>query len=883
MNLTFLFTDVEDGTRLWERAEGAMRRAMGRHDELLHKAAQRHGGKALKTVGDAFCCVFEYPRDALRASVDAQRALSLEPWPSGIGPLRVRMGLHTGDAVLRRGEYCGPSVNRVASLAAAAQGGQILVSSVTASLFAGDLGDVALRDLGKHRFKDSNEPEVVFEIVGPGLREMPSTALVDVAPNNLPTQSSTFVGRSEELKRVRDLVTLYPLVTIAGLGGIGKTRLALHGAAKLLRNFKDGCWFVGLKEVEDPTLIAQVTADGMHVASIPGESIETTLFEWLFKKKCLIVIDNAEHMLYEVANFTRRLLKAAPGIRVIVTSREPLHVGGEHVLRIGGIEESEQLFLDRAHALRSDVALSDATVATICGKLQGIPLAIELAAARLADASTTQLDELLSIAGHPLDATIDWSYGLLNEEEQRFFRRLAVFEGTFSSDAAQRIALDEGSSTDGLALLASLVDKSLVSQVTTTEGARYSLLEAVRDFAMGRLRWFGETAGAQSRHCDYYMKLVLSMSVSQDKAVAGVPTITIEWNNVRNALHSALEDRLDVEGGRWAVHTLWEFWRTTGRTAEGWFWINRALEGTDIDSSQRTELLQRAAQIASTRHDYRALDPLGKLLVEMQERSGDPAALGNALQLLANAKLGLGNSTEAEAFQRRALEQFQAANDRRGIAAALANLGTLEEQVHLNYTAAKRLLLHSFEIFKELGSVPNCAQALGNLGVTCMREGDLQSALTFTRQSLLLYQRLGNDADAGNQHLNVTEILLERHDVGEAVVSLANARDAFGERPNRFYLACYFDVAFKVAVALGATESAIKIYGFAVRYRLAAQAPLQPSERASMDDWRGRLREGVSALAFDRLSLEGAAMDTAAIEGLISTLGSAPKQPSKAS
>lgn len=883
MNLTFLFTDVEDGTRLWERAEGTMRRAMGRHDEVLHKAAQRHGGKALKTVGDAFCCVFEYPRDALRAAVDAQRALALEPWPVGIGPLRVRMGLHTGDAVLRRGEYCGPSVNRVASLTAAAQGGQILVSSVTASMLASDLGDVALRDLGKHRFKDVNEPEVVFEIVGPGLREMPMTALVDVAPNNLPTQSSTFVGRSEELKRVRDLVTLYPLVTIAGLGGIGKTRLALHAAAKLLRNFKDGCWFVALKEVEDPSLIAQVAADGMHVDSIPGEPIETTLLEWIFKKKCLIVIDNAEHMLYEVANFTRRLLKAVPSVRVIVTSREPLHVGGEHVLRIGGIEESEQLFLDRAHALRSDVALSDATVATICGKLQGIPLAIELAAARLADASTTQLDELLSVAGHPLDATIDWSYGLLNEEEQRFFRRLAVFDGTFSSDAAQRIALDEGSSADGLALLASLVDKSLVSQVTTAEGARYSLLEAVRDFATGRLRWFGETTAAQSRHCEYFMKLVLSMSVSKEKVVAGVPTITVEWNNVRSALHAGLEDRFDVEGGRWAVHTLWEFWRSTGRTAEGWYWINRALEGTDIGAVQRTELLQRAAQIASARHDYRALDPLAKLLVEMQERSGDAAALGNALQLLANAKLGLGSGVEAEIFQRRALDQFQAANDRQGFAVALANLGTLEEQVHLNYTSAKKLLAHSFEVFKEIGSVPNCAMVLGNLGVTCMRAGELESALTYAKQSLVLFQRLGNDADAGNQYTNIAEIQLEREDAAEALRSLAAARSAIGERPNRAYLACYFDVAFKVAVALGATETAVRIYGFAVRYRLGAQAPLQPSERASMDDWYERLRESVTALAFDRLNLEGASMDTAAIEGLISTLGPAPKQPSKVS
>lgn len=883
MNLTFLFTDVEDGTRLWERAEGTMRRAMSRHDELLHKAAQRHGGKALKTVGDAFCCVFEYPRDALRAAVDAQRALSMEPWPKGVAPLRVRMGLHTGEAVLRRGEYCGPSINRVASLASAALGGQILISSVTASLLAGDLGDVALRDLGKHRFKELNEPEVVFEAVGPGLREMPSTPLVDVAPNNLPTQSSTFVGRSEELKRVRDLVTLYPLVTIAGMGGIGKTRLALHAAAKLLRNYKDGCWFVALKEVEDPALIAQVAADGMHVKGVPGEPIETTLFEALFKKKCLVVIDNAEHMLYEVANFTRRLLKAVPGIRVIVTSREPLHVGGEHVLRIAGIEESEQLFLDRARALRSDVNLSDATVATICGKLQGIPLAIELAAARLSDNSATQLDELLSFAGHPLDATIDWSYGLLNEEEQRFFRRLAVFEGSFSSDAAQKVALDEGSNADGLALLASLVDKSLVFQVTTAEGARYSLLEAVRDFSMVPLRESGEVEDALRRHCRYYTTFVLSTAPPKDKPVGDVTAIASEWNNIRTALHLALEQRLDPEGGRWAVHGLFEFWRSTGRTAEGWYWINRALEGMDVAPHLRTELLQRAAQIASVRQDWRALDPLAKLLVEIHERADDTAGLGNALQLLANAKLGLGNPPEAETLLRRALEQFRTENDRKGVAVALCNLGLLESELHSNYSAARQLLAHSFQLFKELGSIPNCALALGNLSIACMRAGELEQALTYAQQSLLLYRKLENDDEASNQYLNTAEILLESGRSEEALAAMKAAREMMGERPNRFFLAGYFELAFKLAVALEARDVAAKVYGYAVRFRTIVRVPLSTSERASMETWHQRLSKTLGTLALDRLVEDGAVLEEKAIEGLISTLGSAPKQPSKVS
>ncbi|MBV8284616.1 MAG: hypothetical protein JO175_08200, partial [Candidatus Eremiobacteraeota bacterium] len=869
MSVTFLFTDVEDGTRLWERAEGAMRRAMSRHDELLHKVAQRHGGRTFKTVGDAFCCAFERPHDALRAAVEAQRALLAEPWPKGVGELRVRMGLHAGAAVLRRGEYCGPGVNRAASLSSSAVGGQILVSSITASML-GDLGDVQLRDLGTRRFKDLDEPEVVFEIVGPGLRtEAAVTPLIEVTPNNLPTQSSSFIGRSEEIKRLRDLTTLYPLVTIAGMGGIGKTRLALHVAAKLLKNYKDGCWFVPLKDVEDAGLIAQVAADALRIAAVPGEPIETTLFEGLFKKKTLLVIDNAEHLLYEVANFTRRLLKSAPGIRVIVTSREPLHIAGEHVLRLDGIEEGEQLFTDRARALGSELSLSDATVATICAKLQGIPLAIELAAARTATLSSAQLDDLLAIAGRPIDATIDWSYRLLTTDERRFFRTLAIFEGSFSSDAAQKIGTDAAGGNDGLALLASLVDKSLVFQTTGAEGTRYGLLEAVRDFASERLRESGELPDVTERHCAYYTRFVLSVSLSKDKADTGVTLIANEWSNVRNALHTSLEERADVDGGRWAVRGLWEFWRATGRTTEGWYWVNRALQGTDVAPALRAELLQRAAQIATLRNDFRSLDPLARLLIEIHEHTSDAAALGNALQLLANAKLGLGNGDEAETYQRRALEQFRQADDRLGIAAALANLGNFEIQLHMNYESGSRLLAHSLQAFRELGQPLNCAYALANMSVAYTRMGELDKAIAFAQQSLTLLKRFGNDAAASNQYVNIAEIYVESGKAREAFEALSNARRAFGERPNPVFLASYFEAAFKLAVAMGQHESGARLYGYAARHRSIVRAPLLPIEQNAMETWRRSLSASLGTLALDRLTAEGAAMEATAIEGLI--------------
>jgi tetratricopeptide (TPR) repeat protein len=311
--------------------------------------------------------------------------------------------------------------------------------------------------------------------------------------------------------------------------------------------------------------------------------------------------------------------------------------------------------------------------------------------------------------------------------------------------------------------------------------------------------------------------------------------------------------------------------------------VNRALEGTDVPPNIRAELLQRAAQIASLRHDYRALEPLAKILVEIHERSGDAAGLGKALQLLVNAKVGLGNDSEAEAFQMRALEQFRVAEDGQGIAAALGNLGTLQEQVHLNYSAAKQLLLRSFEMFKEMGAILSCASILGNLSVACMRNGDTEDALKFGQQSLMLFRKLGNEAEAANQQVNIAEIFLEMGSLNEALQAARTARPALGERPDRFFFACYLETVFKIAVAMRSYDVAAKLYGYASRHRNSARLPLQRSEHASMQTWHRRLAREVGTLTLDRLTSDGSALEATAIEGLIATLGPAPKQPSAVS
>jgi tetratricopeptide (TPR) repeat protein len=374
--------------------------------------------------------------------------------------------------------------------------------------------------------------------------------------------------------------------------------------------------------------------------------------------------------------------------------------------------------------------------------------------------------------------------------------------------------------------------------------------------------------------------LLQSLTSAGVNSETSISRLTSEWSNVRSALRFALEERHDIDGGHWAVRKLWEFWMSTGRANEGWYWINRALQETDVASAQRAELLQRAAQIASIRQDFAALDALAKLLVEIHERSGDHEALGYALQLLANAKVGLGNGSEAELVLRRSLEQFRLADDQRGIALTLAGLGTIAGQQHLNYAGATQLLLHSLAIFRKLGVPHSCAWILGNLSVAAMRLGKYDEALEYGRESLSILQRLGNETDAGLQFLNIAEIYIEAGRVDEAPAALRSARQALGIKPNRLFLAYYFEAAFKLTFELGDYERAACLHGFAVRFRLIVGSPLQNNERVSIDNRFESLKQTLGTMKLERLAFKGAQMDQATAEGLIAAIGITPGQSS---
>ena len=563
--VTFLFTGVEGSTRLWQEHPEAMKAALARHDELLREAVAANDGRVVKTTGDGVHAVFGTAQDAVRTAVFAQRALAEESWDGAV-ELRVRMGVHSGEAELRDGDYYGSVVNRAARLMGAAHGGQVLVSGVTTELVVDGLaGDVELWSLGEHRLRDLAAPISVFQVTAPGLaREFPPLESLDAFPGNLPVQLSSFVGREREVVAVAGLVRENRLVTLTGVGGVGKTRLALQVAGEVLPSFPDGVWLVELAKVRDRAAVAEAVAAALGVPIRPEVAVSETLTRFLRAKRLLLVLDNCEHLLDTAADLVRTLESACPGLVVLATSREGLGIGGERVVAVPSLGEvdAELLFVGRAEAVKHGFALSDANVGAVrevCRRLDGIPLAIELAAARASVLSPAQIAARLDrrfalLAGGQrgamerhatLRAAIDWSYDLLDPAEQLMLARLAVFAGGCTLDAAEAVCaggpIEPAHVID---LLSTLVARSLVTvDIRDAEETWYRLLETIREYAEEHLDP-DDHLRTRARHAHHYAAW-LPVAVEQLRGPDQLLWLTHaerETENVRAALTSALEN-----------------------------------------------------------------------------------------------------------------------------------------------------------------------------------------------------------------------------------------------------------------------------------------------------------------------------------------------------
>jgi predicted ATPase/class 3 adenylate cyclase len=536
--VTFLFTDIEGSTRLWENEPSAMARSLAFHDETLRAAFDRNGGVVYSTMGDGMAVVFSSVVGAGRAVVDAQRALLAATWPPETGVLKVRMGLHTDSAVLHDGRYVNPPLNRCARLMAVAHGGQILVSGATEALLRSELPEgAALLDLGEHRLRDLAEPMHLFQIVHPDLpRGFPALRSLEASSGNLPLPVSSFIGRDRELEQTAAALRDGRLVTLIGVGGVGKTRLALQVAGEALPRFGDGAWLCELAPIRDGGSVADAVATVFSVTARGAQSTIGTLVEFLRNKELLLVLDNCEHLLTGVAALVGVLQRSCGRLVILATSREGLSIDGERLVPVPplmtpgvdadleGIVDAEavRLFVERAVAVKPDfmvTADNAAAVAAVCRRLDGVPLAIELAAARVPAMTPVELARRLDrrfsvLAGgrrgavehhQTLRAAIDWSFDLLTEPEQRLLGRLAVFAGGCSLEAVEAVCAGEGIDPDAMfELLASLVARSLVVADAYGPESRYRLLETIRQYGEERLDDAGETERWRARHGDYY-------------------------------------------------------------------------------------------------------------------------------------------------------------------------------------------------------------------------------------------------------------------------------------------------------------------------------------------------------------------------------------------
>ena len=779
--VTLLFTDIEGSTALLQRlGDRRYAEVLAEHHRLLRDAFNRGSGQEVDTQGDAFLVVFSRARDAVIAAVAAQQALAKHPWPGGL-PLWVRMGLHTGEPLSRQTGYVGIDLHRAARIAAAGHGGQILVSDPTHGLVVRDLPQgVRLRDLGEHRLKDLAHPHHLFQVEAADLRsDFPPIRSLDVLPNNLPRQLTSFIGREKEMAEVKRLLSTASLVTLTGSGGAGKTRLALQVAADVLEDYRDGVWLAEFAPIADPALVPKTVATALNVPEEPERELVETLVAVLRAKTLLLVLDNCEHTLAACRELAVALLRACPQVRVLATSREGLGVPGETLWRVPSLSvpkeirhlahpeelvlyDAVRLFVDRAVATTPGFTVTRenaAAVAQVCRRLDGIPLAIELAAARVKVLAVEQIavrldDRFRLLTGgsrialprhQTLRAAIDWSYDLLSERERALLRRLSVFAGGWTLEAAEAVCTGgDIEASDVLDLLTQLVDKSLVVAQTQGGEAGYQLLETVREYGRVRLRDSEAAEQVQRRHRDWCLALAEQVEPKLDgrEKEIWLDRLERENDNLRASLDWSFEHR-DADAVMRMAKSLYRFWEIRGYWNEGLHWLEAALllDG-GAPSPMRAKTLAAAGALA------RLLGDTQRAVARLEESVAAYRALGDQGGM-ADALLPLGITAYRQSDYDRAvllLEEStalsRASGDKTTLAFSIYLLGILA-RVRGDYGKAETLGKESLALNRALGLNWRAGLALDGLGLVALCQGDNERAKSLFQQALTLHEQEG--------------------------------------------------------------------------------------------------------------------------------------------
>ena len=749
--VTLLFTDIEGSTVLAERLADRWPGVLGEHNRILREAFSAHGGIELGAEGDALFVAFTSAVEAAAAAAAGQRALAAHGWPAD-GTIRVRMGLHTGEPTATADGYVGLDMHRAARVSAAAHGAQVLLSQTTRDLLPETLEGLKFRDLGDHRLKDLTGPQRLHQLCIEGLSvDFPPPRTLEGRVTNLPAQPTRLVGRDPELETVRALLVAEDtrMITLTGPGGTGKTRLAFQVAADTVDDFPDGVYGVLLAPVTDPEVVPLELARVLGIDEVPTQPIIEALKAGLAGRRTLIVFDNFEHV-GAAASLLADLLSACPRLKLLVTSREPLRIAAERQYPVPPLPESDavMLFVERARAVRPDFELTDETapiVAEICERLDGLPLAVELAAAWSKvlppAALLRRLERRLELPASrsadvparqsTLREAIAWSYDLLSDEERRLHTRLSVFMGGCTVEAAERVADPEGElRIDVLEGIASLVDRSLLRESEDGEGEpRFAMLATIREYAREQLRETGEEDGVLRRHALEFARFAeeADAELRTGDQLLWFGRLEREHDNLRAALDSSAASGDDETALRLGG-------------ALGWFWYahGHAVEGC----ARLTDLLART-QNAPDELRARPMYALGVLL----DQRGEPERAAELVE--------------------RSLAVFREQGEQESVARALNSLGGIKRALG-DLESARSLLEDSISVRRELGDEPGTAWALTNLGAVGFEQGDLDEAESHFKEALLLDRAHGNEWGAAVALDNLAAVALERGDYDRA-------------------------------------------------------------------------------------------------------------------
>ncbi len=860
---TFLFTDIEGSTRLWEHEPMRMPKALAAHDQVARVVVERRGGHIVKMTGDGMCAVFDDPLQAVEATLDFQQAVADIAQTEGL-ELRARCGIYVGLAQRRDEDYFGNTLNRAARIMSAAHGGQVLLSQAAVELVRDRLPTlISLRDLGLVRLRDLASPERLYQVQHPSLRrDFPALRSLELTPNNLPQQATSFVGRELELGEVTKALARARLLTLVGVGGIGKTRLSLQVAADILEDYADGVWFVELAPIADHRLVTHAVAKVLGFAEEPGRPLVDVIVEWAADKRLLLVLDNCEHLIGACAALAEQLLRGTAGVKVLASSREALRIPAEVVYPVPtlGVPESDKadadatysrypavrLFAERASAVLPSFQLharNGGTVADICRHLDGIPLAIELAAARVraipVETIAARLDDrfrLLSTGNRTalprqqtLRALIDWSHELLSAQERAVFRRLSVFAGGWTIEGAEAIC--SGAGVDGrevLELLASLVDKSLVA--VELDSGRYRLLETIRQYAKEKLEAAGEENGVRERHLDFYLAFSEAAEAHQN-----------------GPDQSAWRIRLDLEQENFlSAH---EF---CGRSADA------GAKGLRLANAMRMYWFRRG------------LLPTGKRVVtEALHHPG--AQTRDKPRSIALSSAGLfcsfaGEYDEATGYLEESLAIARELADREQIIATLESLG-FAELGRGCLEAARGHAEEALALAREIGDQRKLASALNAVAQMRRADGDVAGAEPLYREVITLGRRLDDLELVAIGLLNLAMSYIARRSHSDARVALCEIIAIARQTRSMPVGQSALEVASGLAASLGEQTLALRFFGAAEANTRETGIVRDPADDAFLQPLIQSARSSQGADSAARVESEGGAAGYEAVLG----------------